>query len=171
MKHRVHAALRRAVQIGAPVALAVASMVVGADARAVVPTHCVSVDVPAPVTLPDGSIQPAGELRLCLTRNYNPVAGLHRIYVDRRPVILLRSRASYAEIPDDSPPTVLFYGNLREGLRLVGYNVATNGKVFSYLLLNASAVEGVDVAAGPSRTDGASAMSGSDSVLLAARLE
>ena len=162
MKNRVQEALRRAVQIGAPVTLAMAALITGADARAVVPTHCVSVDVPAPVTLPDGSIQPAGELRLCLTRNYNPVTGLHRIYVDRMPVMMLLSRASNAEAPGDSRPTVLFYGSLETGLRLVGYNVASNGKVFSYLLSSARLAQGVDVAAGPS---------GSESVLLAARLE
>ncbi len=171
MKKRVQSALRRAVRIGAPAALAMAALIVGADARAVVPTHCVSVDVPAPVTLPDGSIQPAGELRLCLARNYNPVTGLHRIYVDRMPVMMLLSRASNAESPDDSQPTVLFYGNLQKGLRLVGYNVAANGKVFSYLLSHAPAAQGVDVAAGPTGLVGASPMSGSESVLLAARLE
>jgi hypothetical protein len=171
MKHRVYAALRRAVQLGALVALAMAALNMGADARAVVPSHCVSVDVPAPVTLPDGSIQPAGELRLCLTRNYNPVTGLHRIYVDHMPVTMLLSRASRAEAPKDSHPTVLFYGNLQRGLRLVGYTVAANGKVFSYLLWNARAAQGVDVAAGPSGMGGASMMSDSESVLLAARLE
>jgi hypothetical protein len=171
MKNRVLEALRRTVQIGAPVTLAMAVLIIGADARAVVPTHCVSVDLPAPVTLPDGSIQPAGELRLCLTRNYNPVTGLHRIYIDRMPVMMLLSRASNAEAPDDSRPTVLFHGSLETGLRLVGYNVASNGKVFSYLLWNARAAQGVDVAAGPSGMDGASMTSGSESVLLAARLE
>ena len=47
--------------------------------------RCVVADVPAPVVLPDGSVHPAGPLRLCLERNLNPVAELHQISVGGGP--------------------------------------------------------------------------------------
>jgi len=171
MNTRVHEALRRALRIGAPVALAMALGAGGGDALAGAPAHCVSVDVPAPVILPDGSIHPAGELMLCLTQNYNPVTGLHKVYVNRRPVTMLRSRAARAEMPKKSPPTVLFHGSLASGLRLVGYTVPANGKVFSYLIWNDRAAHRDEVASGSSDIGDGATMGESESFLLAARVE
>jgi hypothetical protein len=121
--------------------------------------------------LPDGSIHPAGELRLCLSRNYNPVSGLHKVYVDRMPVAFLLSRASLAEVPKNSRPSVLFYGSLETSLRLAGYTVESNGRVFSYLLGSAPERRETEVAAVPGGTGGDPGMEENGIVLLAARLE
>jgi hypothetical protein len=169
MKNRNELAKRRVSKAVGRLAAVIATLIVGGAAWAVVPAHCIALDVPAPFVLPDGSIHPAGELRVCLSRNFNPVSGLHRIYIDGIPTGFLLSHIANAEIPKDATPSALFYGESGR-LRLVGYTVAANGKVFSYLLWNGHAASGVAVAASSGGAD--EALPQPDSrVLLAARLE
>ncbi len=161
---------RRPMRVSLWLAGAVACVAVGGAAWAVVPTHCISVDVPAPFVLPDGAVFPAGELRLCLSQNFNPVSGLHRVYVAHAPVGLMMSRVSNAETPKESGPSVLFYADAGK-LRLVGYTVPSNGKVFSYKLWTGKMTPGIQVAANAGDVSGGSSADPGVSVLLAARLE
>ncbi len=168
MKKRDETATRRLLKIVAWLAAGMATSIVGGAAWAVVPTHCIALDVPAPFVLPDDTVHPAGELRICLNQNFNPVSGLHRIYVGGMPRGFLLSRITNAEIPRDSTPSVLFYG-MSGKLRLVGYTVAASGKVFSYLLWNGRAATG-DMVAASSGNDAAQPEP-EVRVLLAARQE
>jgi hypothetical protein len=162
-------AKRSALRVSSWLAAVLVCLTVGGAAWAVVPAHCIAIDVPAPFVLPDGAVYPAGELRLCLNRNFNPVSGLHRVYIDGIPRGFLLSRIANAEIPKDVTPSALFYGESGR-LRLVGYTVAANGRVFSYLLWNGHAASGVAVAANSGGTDDG-LPEPEPRVLLAARLD
>jgi len=169
MKKRSCLAKRSALRVSSRLAAVLVCLTVGGAAWAVVPAHCIAIDVPAPFVLPDGTVYPAGELRLCLNRNFNPVSGLHRVYIEHMPVGFLMSRVSKAETPKDAGPSVLFYSDAGQ-LRLVGYTVASNGKVFSYRLWNSRAAPGVQVA-GNSGGNRGLVEDPASSVLLAARLD
>jgi hypothetical protein len=160
---------RSALLVSGRLAAVLVCLAVGGAAWAVVPAHCIAIDVPAPFVLPDGTVYPAGELRLCLNRNFNPVTGLHRVYIEHMPVGFLMSRVTNAETPKEAAPSALFYA---EGgrLRLVGYTVASNGKVFSYRLWNSRALPGVQIAGNSGGSSGL-VEDPASSVLLAARLE
>ena len=162
-------AKRKMLETASRLAAVLAAVVVGGAVWAVVPAHCVALDVPAPFVLPDGTAHPAGELRICLSRNLNPVTGVHRIYLDGMPVGFILSRIVKPEIPRNSSPSALFLGASGQ-LRLVGYTVAANGKVFSYRLCNGRMAPGAAVAANAGGTDEAPPEPAYQ-VLLAARLE
>ena len=169
MKSRRCLAKRSALRMSSWLAAVLVCLAAGGAAWAVVPAHCIAIDVPAPFVLPDGTVYPAGELRLCLNRNFNPVTGLHRVYIEHMPVGFLMSRVSNAETPKEAGPSVLFYSDGGH-LRLVGYTIASNGKVFSYRLWNPRAAPGVEVA-GNSGGNSELVEDSAPSVLLAARLE
>ena len=169
MKNRNEQAKRSVFKAAGRLAAAMVTLIVGGAVWSVVPAHCVALDVPAPFVLPDGSVHAAGELRMCLSRNFNPVMGLHRVYIDGMPVGFLLSQIANAEIPKDTTPSALFYGASGR-LRLVGYTVAANGKVFSYLLWNGRAASGV-AAAPNSGGENEAPPEHESHVLLAARLE
>jgi len=169
MKNKNEQATRTVLRAAGRLAAVMATLIAGGAAWAIVPAHCVALDVPAPFVLPDGTVHPAGELKICLSRNFNPVSGLHRVYIDGIPRGFLLSRIANAEIPKDVTPSALFYGESGR-LRLVGYTVAANGRVFSYLLWNGHAASGVAVAANSGGTDDG-LPEPEPRVLLAARLD
>lgn len=82
---------------------------------------CVTVDVDLPVLLPNVGIVPPGRLMLCDTLEYSPVATLHKTYLDGRPVGILLSRKRAGEGDMGSEPRVLFRGDGKGNLELVGY--------------------------------------------------
>jgi hypothetical protein len=169
MKKRNDLAKRRVFRLAGRLVVAMATLIAGGAAWGVVPAHCVALDVPAPFVMPDDSVHPAGELRMCLSQNFNPVSGLHRVYIDGIPRGFLLSHIANAEIPKDVTPSALFYGESGR-LRLVGYTVAANGKVFSYRLWNGRAASGAAMAANSGGADEALPEPESR-ILLAARLE
>ncbi len=141
MEARARVARRKASRTSTwPIAVA-AFLSLGGAAWAVVPTRCVSLDVPAPFVLPDGTAHAASPMKLCLDQNLNPVTGLHRVYVDGMPAGFLTSRVSNPEAPASAEPLVLFQNDAGR-LRLVGYTVAFDGRIFSYRLRNSRAGHG-----------------------------
>src|SRR6185295_994831 len=58
---------------------------------------CVSARIGSPFRLPDGALHPAGTLTVCQARMLSPVAELHVISVDRRPMGVFVSRRSRGE--------------------------------------------------------------------------
>ncbi len=93
---------------------------------------CLTADVPAPVVLPDGSTHDAGSLRICLTRVYSPVSGLHETSVDGATAGLLRSRRGTGEDAVVERPYILFQRTARGALRLIGYAWEEDGQMVSY---------------------------------------
>jgi hypothetical protein len=95
---------------------------------------CVTVDVDVPVLLPDIGMVPAGRLMLCDSFDYSPVASLHKTYLDGKPVGMLRSRKRATEGEMGSEPRVLFQGDGRGNLELVGYVLPGRQSSVSFLL-------------------------------------
>jgi hypothetical protein len=82
---------------------------------------CVTVEVPDPMVLPDGTAEPAGALRICLRHELSPVSALHEIRVNGRAIGLHRSRRGRSEGAGSAGPWVLFERNGGGELVLVGY--------------------------------------------------
>jgi len=98
---------------------------------------CITARVPAPFTLPSGSVHPAGLLTLCPERRLNPATGLHRILVAGMPVELASGRSGRSELSQLDAPVVLFVRQADGTLRLAGY-VSPEGPVVRTHLLRAS---------------------------------
>jgi hypothetical protein len=104
---------------------------------------CIRAEVPAPIVLPDGRVEQAGELKICLTRLYSPVSGLHKTSVNGHGVgIFISNRESVRSTDKDQRPYFVFIRNggaeyelvayaLRDGDRLVTYTVG-GSRVRSY---------------------------------------
>jgi hypothetical protein len=84
---------------------------------------CLVAEVPMAMVLPDGSEHDAGDLRICMSHEYSPVAGLHKTSVDGRVIGLFQSRSGYSEAAVDnrSVPLVLFHKDGEDRLILVGF--------------------------------------------------
>jgi hypothetical protein len=97
--------------------------------------RCISASVPEALILPDGSLHEAGLLRICLDREFSPVAGLHRAYVDGRAVGRFLSRAGQSEAAaDDEKPFVVLRRDRRGALVLEGYADPVGGRLNTYLI-------------------------------------
>jgi len=128
--------------------------------------RCVSVQVPGPIVLPDGSNHPGGTLTLCHVRDFSPVSGVHRLAVDRMPVCLVLSRRVGAETPLGAPPRVLFYRTADGVYRLVGYSYSAGRKVSSFFLSRPESRAAVNAATVPPSV-GQNSLGGSPVLLLA----
>jgi len=108
-------------------------VVVGLGAgAALAESRCVSLRLPDPLLLPDGSVYPAGQLRLCRKLDFSPVSTLHETYVDGRPVGLLRSRRVANESRGEGPAVVRFVRDDQGRLALTGYAVRLEREGFAY---------------------------------------
>jgi hypothetical protein len=116
------------------VAVALAGCLTPSMARAASSGLCVTVDVDLPVVLPDASIVPPGRLMLCDSLEYSPVATLHKTYLDGRPVGILLSRKRAGEGDMGSEPRVLFRGDGKGQLELVGYVLPGRNGSVAFLL-------------------------------------
>lgn len=97
--------------------------------------RCISALVPDPMVLPDGSVQPAGLLRICLARAFSPVAGLHETYVDGRAVGRFISRAAQAEAGGEAEtPFFVFRRSPAGALVLEGYADPRGNRLNTYLV-------------------------------------
>jgi hypothetical protein len=114
-------------------AVAIAVSAVAGSAFAASSGVCVSAVVSSPILLPDGHIAPAGELRLCDSFEFSPVASLHKTFVNGVPFGMLRSRKRVSEGPVTSPK-VLFRADGRGNLELVGYVVPNGNRAVAFLL-------------------------------------
>ncbi len=99
---------------------------------------CLAVSLPAPVQLPDGSRFPGGELRLCETRAYSPVASFHSVAVDGIQVGLFQSRAGRSEGASVTEPLVVFRRDQTGRLHLVGYAWPGGARSRTYVFQSAA---------------------------------
>ncbi len=96
--------------------------------------NCLTVAVPGPLELPDGTVHPAASLTLCMSRAFSPVARLHEVALDGITVGLLLSRLGVSEAPGSGEPMVTFRRD-REGLlHLIGYAWPSGSRSQTYLL-------------------------------------
>ena len=98
------------------------------------PRTCVRADVAEPFVLPDGSSQSAGLLRICLERNYSPVAGLHTVSAGGHAGGRYLSRRVHPEAGPLHAPQLAFVRNRAGVLVLRGYTLARGGDVEAYWL-------------------------------------
>ena len=96
------------------------------------PRACIRADVAEAFVLPDGSRHPAGQLRICLDRDYSPVAGLHTIAADGRTSGRFLSRRTRAEAADQDGSMIAFVRDASGTLALRGYTLARGGRVEAY---------------------------------------
>ncbi|MCP3978890.1 MAG: hypothetical protein GY716_06105 [bacterium] len=92
---------------------------------------CISAEVEYAIRFPDGELLPPGRLRLC-GEVLSPIANLHRMYVDGRPVGMLISRRSVNEADPGSSPAVFFSRGDDGQLELVGYVQPGRGRNVSF---------------------------------------
>ena len=86
--------------------------------------HCVRAQVPGSFVMPDGTEHEAGTLRICMNRQYSPVAGLHEMSADGGSTRMYISRMQTSEgVVDDATPYVMFRRNGGGSLVLTGYAV------------------------------------------------
>lgn len=100
--------------------------------------RCVGVRLEAPIVLPDGSVHPAGALRLCDAVAFSPVTTLHAMYVNGQPVGLMASHTRRSEGGGSIQPSVVFERDTRGRLILLGYVVPSHGESVSYALASPS---------------------------------
>ena len=98
------------------------------------PRTCVRADIEEPFVLPDGSRHPAGLLRICLDRDYSPVAGLHSIVASDQRTGTFLSRRVRPEGARQASPQLAFVRNPAGALVLRGYTLERGGKVDAYWL-------------------------------------
>lgn len=106
----------------------------GGEVRAASSGICVTVEVGAPILLPTGEIAPPGELTLCDSLEYSPVASLHKAFVNGQPVGMLRSWKRSSEGPIGPSPRVIFRGDGRGNLVLVGYVLPDANRTLAFIL-------------------------------------
>ena len=117
-----------------------AGMLVAVVLQASGPVHagsslgCVRVEVPGPIYLPDGNLYPAGELTLCDSIPYSPVATLHRTFMNGRPVGLFMSRRTRSEAGGAVAPFVVFNRDVEGNLDIVGYVQSSEGQSVAFML-------------------------------------
>ena len=96
--------------------------------------YCIRASIGEPVVLPDGSVHPAGTLRICV-RPYSPVAALHETSIDGRTFGLFLSRVRISENPPEDPRPVMVFGrDPRVGLTLLGYTLPGSERTVVYWL-------------------------------------
>jgi hypothetical protein len=94
---------------------------------------CLQADVPAPIVLPDGTVNQRGLLRICLTQMYSPVAGLHKTSIDGSDIGVFISRAeTQLATADDRQPYFVFIRNSRGQLELDSYVLLDGARRVTY---------------------------------------
>ena len=98
------------------------------------PRTCVRADIEEAFVLPDGSRHSAGLLRICLDRDYSPVAGLHSIMAGDHGTGTFLSRRVKPEGMSQASPQIAFFRDASGALVLLGYTLEKRGKVEAYWL-------------------------------------
>jgi hypothetical protein len=96
--------------------------------------QCITLEVEAPILLPDGGEHPAGALTLCHTRSLSPVSSLHKTFVGGHPVAMLASRKSSSEGGKRIEPHALFSRTSEGRLELIGYVLPGTARSVTYYL-------------------------------------
>jgi len=131
--------------------LAILIVVFAARDAGAQPRACVRADMAEGFVLPDGSAHPAGQLRICLDRDYSPVAGLHSIATDGRASGRFLSHRVKPEVRTTEAPQLAFVRDASGVLVLRGYTLARNGSVEGYWL---DAPRGARMAQAPAAVSG-----------------
>jgi hypothetical protein len=85
--------LRNSIAVALALTASVAVVAAGPDRTGT----CVHATIPGTVVLPGGEVATGPELRLCYTKLFSPVAGLHEASVDGRPIGLFTSTRGVSE--------------------------------------------------------------------------
>jgi hypothetical protein len=115
------------VVLAASVLLAPAAVTLAGDRG-----RCTSAEIEEEILLPDGSLQPAGTLTICDSREYSPVSTLHATYVNGMPVGMMLSRRGASEANSDGRPFVLLHRDSGGLLHLHGYAVPAGERMVTY---------------------------------------
>jgi hypothetical protein len=118
------------------IAALVAAVVTVTGAALAAPDGCVSANVPGRIVLPDGRSYPAGPIRVCLTEQISPIAGLHKTTVDGQPVGMFLSRFGPVEAsPADRPEPTLHFLRTEDGAWILeAYAIAVGKRVILFKL-------------------------------------
>jgi hypothetical protein len=97
--------------------------------------HCLRAEIDEIFMLPNGSVHPPAELRLCLTRSLSPVSGAHQTHVDGHSVGYFMSVKT--DVTDQAPdstagPYFEFARNEHGELELRGYAWTDGTTVLAY---------------------------------------
>jgi hypothetical protein len=103
---------------------------VGAGSRG----ECITLEVEAPILLPDGAVHPPGALKLCHSKAVSPVSSLHNTYVNGHPVAMLASHKTSSEGGERIVPHALFSRTPEGRLELIGYVLPGTGRSVTYHL-------------------------------------
>jgi len=95
---------------------------------------CVRAELDETIALPDGSIYPPGTMRVCLTREYSPVAGLHEVSIGHSRAGLFLSRRFASEGAAADYPAVLVFRRGPAHLLFLGYAVRDRDRMLVYWL-------------------------------------
>lgn len=95
--------------------------------------RCLSVEVDAPIVMPDRSVHPSGKLTLCNSVRVTPVASVHKTYVNGQLTGMHLGHQKNSE-SSESTPVVFFYRNGLGQLELRGYVFPTRSGNVSYTL-------------------------------------
>ena len=131
--------------VGMAVALSVLAVFTASPVRAQGRGSCAQAAIPWTTTLPDGSKQEAGAMRLCLNRMYNPSSGLHEIQIDGSPIGLFLSRVRESEGRYSEDPVLIFTRSADGEHALIGY-AWPDGDVMQTYLLHESGRQPVEIA-------------------------
>ena len=97
--------------------------------------HCLRAEIDETFMLPNGSVHPPGELKLCLIQSLSPVSGAHRTHVDGHTVGYFRSVRSTTNVSRGAPtaePYLEFARNRSGELELLGYAWTDGTTVLAY---------------------------------------
>ena len=86
--------------------------------------HCVRAEIDENFMLPNGSVHPPGELKLCLIRSMSPVSGAHGTHVNGHSVgyfLSVKMKLAAPEQTASTEPYFEFVRNRRGELELRGY--------------------------------------------------
>ena len=91
--------------------------------------ECYIAEVPGPIVLPDETVEQAGQLKICLSRMYSPVAGFHRTSVDGRVAGLYVSRKlTEIEAAEESRAVFAFALHADGTYELESYSCSRGGR-------------------------------------------
>ncbi len=93
---------------------------------------CFSAVIEAPILIPGVGEKPAGELKLCVTRQLSPISALHKTYVDGDPVAMLMSRQSQEALAAGDAPFILFRMDSLGRYQLEGFGAPIGRRMMTY---------------------------------------
>jgi hypothetical protein len=111
--------------------IALAACAVNAGER----QHCLRAEIDQNFVLPDGSVHPPGELRLCLIRSMSPISSAHHTHVDGHSVgyfMSVKTNFATADPGFAAAPYFEFVRNWHGELELRGYAVTDGTTMLAY---------------------------------------